>query len=153
MAASDWLSPHQGEVFMSALRMARGGNADGGDIFRRRLTFGANGLSIPAMIEFSDSAARQLHSMKEEHASEGQLLRVFVEPGGCSGFEYGMAFDDIKDGDGQFEHNGVTFVVDAASQEYLKGCQVNFDDGLQGKGFEINNPSATSTCGCGKSFH
>lgn len=105
------------------------------------------------MIEFSDSAAKQLHSMTEEHASEGQLLRVFVEPGGCSGFEYGMAFDDVKPDDGQFENNGVKFIVDAASQEYLKGCQVNFDDGLQGKGFEIHNPNATSTCGCGKSFH
>ena len=105
------------------------------------------------MIEFSDSAAKELHRMSAEHASEGQMLRVFVEPGGCSGFEYGMAFDDVKDGDSQFEHNSVKFIVDAASGEYLKGCQVNFDDGLQGKGFEINNPNAASTCGCGKSFH
>lgn len=105
------------------------------------------------MIEFSDSAAKQIQTMAKEHATEGQILRVFVEPGGCSGFEYGMAFDEAKPDDAQFENNGVTFIVDAASQEYLKGCEVNFDDGLQGKGFEIHNPNAASTCGCGKSFH
>lgn len=105
------------------------------------------------MIELSDSAAKQLLAMAEEHAGEGQFLRVFVEPGGCSGFEYGMGFDDPKPDDGHFENNGVKFIIDPASQEYLKGCQVNYDDGLQGKGFDIHNPNATSTCGCGKSFH
>jgi iron-sulfur cluster assembly protein/iron-sulfur cluster insertion protein len=91
--------------------------------------------------------------MHTESASEGQLLRVLVETGGCSGFQYGMSFDAPKDDDHKLECEGVAFVVDPASYAYLDGSNIDFDDGLQGKGFEINNPNAQSTCGCGKSFN
>ena len=79
-------------------------------------------------------------------------LRVFVDSGGCSGFQYGMSFDEKKDGDTEWESEGVPLLVDPASLAYLDGSAIDFDDGLHGKGFEIKNPNAQSTCGCGKSF-
>ena len=105
------------------------------------------------MITLTDSAVSQIRALQKEKAEEGQLLRVFVEAGGCSGFEYGMSFDTRKDGDELLEDNGVQFLVDATSLEYLDGSEVDFDDGLSGKGFEVKNPNATSTCGCGRSFN
>jgi iron-sulfur cluster assembly protein/iron-sulfur cluster insertion protein len=80
-------------------------------------------------------------------------LRVFVESGGCSGFQYGMSFDESKPDDAQLESEGVPMLMDPASLAYLDGSMIDFDDGLHGKGFEIKNPNATSTCGCGKSFN
>ncbi len=79
-------------------------------------------------------------------------LRVFVEGGGCSGFQYGMSFDEKKDGDSELVSEGVPLLIDATSLAYLDGSTIDFDDGLHGKGFEIKNPNAQSTCGCGKSF-
>ena len=90
------------------------------------------------------------------HAAQGDAqkkLRVFVEGGGCSGFQYGMSFDLPKPGDQTFETEGVQVLVDPTSLAYLTGTSIDFDDGLQGKGFEIRNPNAQSTCGCGKSFN
>ena len=105
------------------------------------------------MITLTESAVQQIRKLAEEKASEGQRLRILVEAGGCSGFEYGMSFDGAKGGDEQLESNGVEFLVDATSFEYLDGCEVDFDDGLSGKGFEVRNPNASSTCGCGRSFN
>ncbi len=105
------------------------------------------------MITITDSAAEQIRKLAAEKASEGQKLRIFVEAGGCSGFEYGMSFDDAKPDDEVLESNAIGFLVDATSMEYLDGSEVDFDDGLSGKGFEVRNPNATSTCGCGRSFN
>lgn len=105
------------------------------------------------MINLTDSAVNQIKILQAEKATEGQLLRIFVEPGGCSGFEYGMSFDSKKDEDNVLEDNGVSFLVDETSLEYLDGSVVDFDDGLSGKGFDVRNPNATSTCGCGRSFN
>ncbi|HAV14594.1 MAG TPA: iron-sulfur cluster insertion protein ErpA [Opitutae bacterium] len=105
------------------------------------------------MITLTDSAVQQIRKLAAEKAADGQLLRIFVEAGGCSGFEYGMSFDDVKSEDQQLESNGVSFLVDETSFEYLDGCEVDFDDGLSGKGFDIRNPNASSTCGCGRSFN
>jgi iron-sulfur cluster assembly protein/iron-sulfur cluster insertion protein len=85
-------------------------------------------------------------------AAPEKRLRVFVETGGCSGFQYGMSFDERKDGDAELESEGVQMLVDPTSLAYLQGSAIDFDDGLHGKGFEIKNPNAQSTCGCGKSF-
>ncbi len=90
--------------------------------------------------------------MQGEANTPEKRLRVFVESGGCSGFQYGMSFDEPKAEDTQFESEGVKIVMDATSLAYLNGSVVDFDDGLHGKGFEIKNPNAQSTCGCGKSF-
>ena len=105
------------------------------------------------MVSLSDQAAIKIKSLQEEVSDEGKLLRIFVEPGGCSGLEYGMSFDLRKDEDQLLESGGVSFLMDPTSLSYLNGSVVDFDDGLNGKGFEIRNPNAENTCGCGKSFN
>jgi iron-sulfur cluster assembly accessory protein len=91
--------------------------------------------------------------MRTANDLAGSRLRLFIENGGCSGLQYGMSFDEPKADDAAFESEGVAIVVDPASLKHLDGVTVDFDDGLQGKGFEIRNPNAHSTCGCGKSFN
>ena len=91
--------------------------------------------------------------MRETTDAPAARLRLFIENGGCSGLQYGMSFDEAKEGDAAFESEGVAIVVDPKSLEHLDGTTVDFDDGLHGKGFEIRNPNAHSTCGCGKSFN
>ena len=103
------------------------------------------------MISLTKQAAHQIEKMSEQ-ADGDKLLRIFVEPGGCSGFEYGMTMDKPKPTDQLGESNGVKFAVDGESVDYLAGTEIHFDDGLSGKGFEIRNPNAQTTCGCGKSF-
>lgn len=90
--------------------------------------------------------------MQQDQGADQKVLRVLVESGGCSGFQYGMAFDEPKSDDQRCESEGVAIVLDPTSAAYLAGTSIDFDDGLQGKGFEIRNPNAQSTCGCGKSF-
>jgi len=104
------------------------------------------------MITLTPRAARQVRQMQEAQAAAGRRLRLFIETGGCSGLQYGMSFDEPKAGDAAFESEGVSMVVDAESLRHLEGVSVDFDDGLHGRGFEIRNPNAKSTCGCGKSF-
>lgn len=104
------------------------------------------------MIKLTPRAATQIRQMQKELGAEDKVLRLLVESGGCSGFQYGMSFDDPKTADQRCESEGVSVVLDETSAAYLDGSLVDFDDGLQGKGFEIKNPNAQSTCGCGKSF-
>ena len=105
------------------------------------------------MLSFTDKSVAQIRQLEAEKAKEGQLLRIFVDAGGCSGFEYGMSFDEKKEEDKVLESNGVSFLIDETSLEYLNGSVVDFDDGLNGKGFDIQNPNANNTCGCGRSFN
>jgi len=106
---------------------------------------------MEGMISLTEAAAHQVRQLQQQAPAHTQL-RVLVEAGGCSGFEYGMSFDVRKDGDLEFESQGLKLLVDPASHTYLDGATIHFDDGLQGKGFEVRNPNASSTCGCGKSF-
>ena len=86
--------------------------------------------------------------------SQGKPLRVFVQGGGCSGFQYGFTFDEKKDGDAVMEQGGVTVVVDQQSAQYLKDATVDFVEDMRGAGFSVTNPNATGgSCGCGKSFN
>ena len=105
------------------------------------------------MISLTARAARQVQSMHAAQGDAQKRLRVFVEGGGCSGFQYGMSFDLAKADDQIIETEGVQVLLDPTSVAYLSGTSIDFDDGLQGKGFEIRNPNAQSTCGCGKSFN
>lgn len=105
------------------------------------------------MLTLTEPAVAQIMRLQAAQADSGLRLRIFVEAGGCSGFEYGMSFAAKKEGDREFEDKGVTYYMDAASIEYMKGSVVEFDDGLHGKGFQITNPNATNTCGCGRSFN
>jgi iron-sulfur cluster assembly accessory protein len=104
------------------------------------------------MITLTPRAAKQVRTMQTDLNAAQKQLRVLVESGGCSGFQYGMSFDEPKPEDSQFETEGVRLIIDPASLAYMQGSSIDFDDGLHGKGFEIKNPNAQSTCGCGKSF-
>ena len=105
------------------------------------------------MVSLSEQAVTKIRSLQKEISGEDKLLRIFVESGGCSGLEYGMSFDLRKGEDELLESGGVSFLMDPTSFSYLSGSVVDFDDGLNGKGFEIRNPNAENTCGCGKSFN
>ena len=104
------------------------------------------------MITLTPRAAKQVRTMHAELNAPQKRLRVLVESGGCSGFQYGMSFDELKPEDAQLESEGISLIIDPTSLAYMQGSSIDFDDGLHGKGFEIKNPNAQSTCGCGKSF-
>ena len=104
------------------------------------------------MISLTESAANKIRSLQQENGVENEYMRLSVEPGGCSGMEYAMSFASRDDEDEVIESHGVQVLVDAVSLTYLEGTEVHFDDGLHGKGFEIRNPNAQNTCGCGRSF-
>ncbi|HAM73025.1 MAG TPA: iron-sulfur cluster assembly accessory protein [Verrucomicrobiales bacterium] len=105
------------------------------------------------MVTLTEAAANQIRTMQAAQAENaGKPLRVYVEEGGCSGLQYGMTFDEKRDGDLQHDFYGVGLVVDSMSAEFLKGAVVDFSDALTGGGFKISNPNARSSCGCGKSF-
>ena len=105
------------------------------------------------MINLTDSAIKQITQLSNESDQKDHHMRIFVEAGGCSGFEYGMSFDCEKEGDNKVEKGGIVVLIDPSSLSYLNGCTIHFDDGLTCKGFEIQNPNASSTCGCGRSFN
>ena len=104
------------------------------------------------MISLTESAANKIRSLQQENGVENEYMRLSVEPGGCSGMEYAMSFASRDHEDEVIESHGVQVIVDAVSLTYLEGTEVHFDDGLHGKGFEIRNPNAQNTCGCGRSF-
>lgn len=104
-------------------------------------------------IEFSDAAARKVKELVSEEENPQLKLRVYVTGGGCSGFQYGFTFDEkVNEGDMAIEKDDVTLVVDPMSLQYLVGGVVDYVDGLEGSRFLVNNPNATTTCGCGSSF-
>ena len=103
------------------------------------------------MISFTDSAQKK-GRRNDGRVRSGKIASHFHRARGCSGFEYGMSIDDPKPTDRVGEFSGLAYAVDGDSLDYLTGCEIHFDDGLSGKGFEIRNPNAESTCGCGKSF-
>jgi len=104
-------------------------------------------------ITISDSAARRIAALKTQEAAEGAFLRIAVSGGGCSGFQYGLSFDEERNPDDVvFEHGGVRVVVDEVSLDLLNGSEVDFIEDLMGASFQIKNPNAASSCGCGNSF-
>jgi iron-sulfur cluster assembly protein len=106
----------------------------------------------PPVIDVTENAAAEVKSMSTKAENAGKYLRVYVEQGGCSGMQYGMTFDERRDGDQVTEMHGVTVLVDAFSATYLRGTVVDFSDEMSGGGFKITNPNAKQSCGCGKSF-
>jgi iron-sulfur cluster insertion protein len=104
-------------------------------------------------IVFTDSAADKVAQLIEEEGNPDLKLRVFVQGGGCSGFQYGFTFDEIvNEDDTTMEKNGVQLLIDSMSYQYLVGAEIDYKDDLEGAQFVIKNPNATSTCGCGSSF-
>ena len=104
------------------------------------------------MLSMTDKAVAKVEDFLLEDENQGKALRVFVEGGGCSGFQYGLAFDDVHDDDSKFEFDGVSVLIDPKTAEYIKGASIDFVETLQESGFKITNPQAKSSCGCGQSF-
>ena len=106
------------------------------------------------MITLTDKGAEKVKDFlsKQESSVETAGLRVGVRGGGCSGFQYALAFDVQRDGDTVFESQGIRLLVDGQSLPYVSGAEVDYVDGLQGAGFQVNNPNVIASCGCGSSF-
>ena len=111
------------------------------------------GTPREAVVTLTARATDKLKQIITEQGRDGLALRVYVTPGGCSGFSYGMTFAEELDAeDAVIEHEGVRVVVDPMSAMYLKGSEIDFVDALMGGGFALRNPNAVSSCGCGQSF-
>ncbi len=113
----------------------------------------STGVETALPINFSDAAANKVRNLIAEEENPNLNLRVYVTGGGCSGFSYGFTFDEkVNEGDTVVSNDGVSMVVDSMSLQYLVGGTVDYTEGLEGSRFLVNNPNATSTCGCGSSF-
>ena len=104
-------------------------------------------------VSLSASAAKRVAWLLEQEAQPGLMLRVSVSGGGCSGFQYGFSLDDtVNPDDHTFEHDGVTAVIDEVSLDLLAGSEIDYVEELVGASFQVKNPNAASSCGCGASF-
>ena len=110
-------------------------------------------FSAAPTLLFTDAAAAKVGDLIREEANPNLKLRVFVQGGGCSGFQYGFTFDEsIEDGDTRVEKDGVTLLIDPMSIQYLAGAEIDYKEDIEGAQFVIRNPNASTTCGCGSSF-
>lgn len=118
------------------------------------ITIDANfGMPKTTVLSMTAAAATKVDELIKEEGNPDLKLRVFVQGGGCSGFQYGFTFDEnINSDDHKVEKNGITLVIDPMSYQYLAGSEVDYKSDLEGSMFVINNPNATTTCGCGSSF-
>ena len=107
----------------------------------------------PVQITFSRNAARKVNELVSAQGRATPLLRVYIQGGGCSGFQYGFNFEDgPAEDDFAIDGDGATLLVDPLSYQYLTGSEIDYREDLQGARFVVNNPNATTTCGCGASF-
>ena len=107
----------------------------------------------PVSINLSARAVQKVRELVDEEENDKLKLRVYITGGGCSGFQYGFTFEeDAAEDDAAIEKDGVTVLVDPMSFQYLVGSEVDYTEGLEGSRFVVNNPNATTTCGCGSSF-
>ncbi|MCW5555238.1 MAG: iron-sulfur cluster insertion protein ErpA [Verrucomicrobiae bacterium] len=111
-----------------------------------------NTVTNNLIVNLTPAAAEEVRSLLTKPENAGKHLRVYVEQGGCSGMQYGMTFDEQREGDVIAEHGNVAVLVDSFSAQFLRGSVVDFSDALTGGGFKLNNPNAKQSCGCGKSF-
>lgn len=107
----------------------------------------------PSPVSVTASAAQKVRELIEQENNPELKLRIFIQGGGCSGFQYNFTFDDmINDDDTRVEKDGVTLLIDPLSFQYLVGAEIDYQEGLQGAQFVLKNPNARTTCGCGSSF-
>lgn len=112
----------------------------------------APGAGAPSLV-FTDAAAAKVSELILEESNPNLKLRVFVQGGGCSGFQYGFTFDEnLEEGDTRVENGGVTLLIDPMSIQYLAGAEIDYKEDIEGAQFVIRNPNASTTCGCGSSF-
>jgi len=110
-------------------------------------------IEAAAPIHFTDNAASKVAALITEEGNPNLKLRVFIQGGGCAGFEYGFIFDEmVNEDDTTMEKNGVTLLIDPMSYQYLAGAEIDFQESLNGSQFVIKNPNVSTTCGCGSSF-
>ena len=109
--------------------------------------------AAPDPIKFTDACVAKVKELLAEDGNQGMMLRVFVQGGGCQGFQYGFQFEEKPgEDDTQIHSDGVTFLVDSLSFQYLVGAEIDYKDDLEGSQFVIRNPNAVTTCSCGSSF-
>ena len=109
--------------------------------------------AIPSPLVFTDAAAIKVKALIQDEGNDALKLRVFVQGGGCPGFQYGFTFDEnMNEDDTAVENGGVTLLIDPMSFQYMVGAEIDYTEGLEGAQFVIRNPNATTTCGCGSSF-
>jgi iron-sulfur cluster insertion protein len=102
---------------------------------------------------FTEAAAAKVGELIREESNPNLKLRVFVQGGGCSGFQYGFTFDEsVEEGDTRVDKGGVTLLIDPMSIQYLAGAEIDYKEDIEGAQFVIRNPNASTTCGCGSSF-
>jgi iron-sulfur cluster insertion protein len=102
---------------------------------------------------FTSAAAAKVAELIKDEGNPSLMLRVYIQGGGCSGFQYGFTFDEsVQEGDAEVVTDGVKLLIDPMSMQYLSGAEIDYTEGLQGAQFVIRNPNATTTCGCGSSF-
>jgi iron-sulfur cluster assembly protein len=106
------------------------------------------------MITITDKGAEKVHEFLSAQQADISLagLRVGVRGGGCSGFQYQLAFDEQRESDVVFESHGLKLLVDSSSLSYVEGSVIDYQEGLQGAGFKVENPNVVAACGCGSSF-
>ena len=104
------------------------------------------------VVNLTENAMDEVKSLLARSENEGKNLRLYIEQGGCSGMQYGMVFDEKRDGDLISERGGVSVLIDPVSVDYLRGAVVDYNSSLTAGGFKISNPNAKQSCGCGKSF-
>lgn len=110
-------------------------------------------LEMPNPLTVTANAAQKVRELIEQEDNPELKLRIFIQGGGCSGFQYGFTFDDTaNDDDTRIEKDGVTLLIDPLSFQYLVGAEIDYQEGLQGAQFVLKNPNARTTCGCGSSF-
>jgi iron-sulfur cluster assembly protein len=111
-------------------------------------------ISTEQLVTVTEAAGQKVLELRSREGKENARLRLFVKSGGCSGFSYGLAFDDrLADDDRVEDHDGVPVVIDKFSAQYVDGAEIDYVDSLMGSGFAINNPNAVSSCACGSSFN
>jgi iron-sulfur cluster assembly protein len=106
------------------------------------------------LITITDKGAEKVHEFLAAQTGDVSMagLRVGVRGGGCSGFQYQLAFDEQREGDVVFESHGLRLLVDGESLPFVRGSQIDYEESLQGAGFKVNNPNVVAACGCGSSF-
>ncbi len=108
-------------------------------------------VEIP--VQFTGSALKELKRLMDQPGFDsGKKLRIGVKGGGCSGMSYILGFDEAAENDNSYETDGIEFIINKAHEIYLAGMQIDWEDGLNNRGFSFTNPNASSTCGCGTSF-
>lgn len=110
-------------------------------------------LAMNTKLILTDNAAAKLAKLKAAEGNDALMLRVYVTGGGCSGFSYGFDFaEEVEEDDATFDNGDAVLVVDSLSYPYLAGSTIDYTEGLEGSRFVVDNPNATTTCGCGSSF-